>query len=123
MGGKKKTKKCRSNKVTSEDDFVQEALHAKLPPSVYMYPKPEKYTKEFKLPNDSFTRKLHRDIDAAGSDVLISGTNIEELGFNKSDWKDVGGLKIPDYNGQMENKDFSLTDPDSRSEDGRSPED
>lgn len=123
MGGKKKSNKCQKRTNTSEDDFIQEALHAKIPSSVYMSDgPPRKLTREFKLPDDSFTRKLHRDIDAEGSEILISGTTAEDLGFKKSDYK-FGELDIPEYNGQMERKDFSLTDPESRSEEGRSPED
>jgi len=54
---------------------------------------------------------MYDEIDAAGSDIVISGTTSDMLPFKKKDYApkaEYNELDIPEYNGQMEVKDFSL---------------
>ena len=52
----------------------------------------------------------------------MSGTTFSELGINKSDDTTTPTVDIPAYSGAMEEKDLSLTVPNSRNPEGRTPE-
>jgi len=53
----------------------------------------------------------------------MSGTTFGELGIKESDDSTTPILDIPKYSGAMEEKDLSLTVPNSKNAEGRTPED
>jgi hypothetical protein len=54
---------------------------------------------------------MHKEIDEEGYDITVSGTTSDMMPFKKKDYAPSATfdeLDIPEYNGQMEVKDFSL---------------
>lgn len=54
------------------------------------------------MPDDKETLKMYDEIDAAGSDISVSGTTSDMLPFKKSDYApsaEYNELDLPVYNG------------------------
>jgi len=69
---------------------------------------------------------MYHQMDAPGSEAILTGTTADQIPINKSDYApnpEYNELDIPAYNGQMEVKDFSLQWDNAKSSEGRSPQD